>query len=149
MFACTDPRSAAQPLTAILYICGCSCPIISISRLHNSFRMNTCKSVSKQSTLTTFRMNTYEKHRGWGGMVSQTPDEVCPSRGTIGSLGICFFFTLEDCRPSPYSSPFLSYSSTLFCIDQKLNSFVFNRFHTLCPKHPGVGYPPPSQVPHF
>src|ERR1700720_1686584 len=31
-----------------------------------TFRMNTCKSVSKQSTLTTFRMNTYEK-RGGGG----------------------------------------------------------------------------------
>jgi hypothetical protein len=29
-------------------------------------RMNTCKSVSKQSTLTTFRINTYEK-RGGGG----------------------------------------------------------------------------------
>src|SRR5467141_1945753 len=27
----------------------------------NSFRMNTCKSVSKQRTLTTFRMNTCEK----------------------------------------------------------------------------------------
>ena len=31
--------------------------------------MNTCKSVSKQKTLTTFRMNTYEK-RG-GGVGSQ------------------------------------------------------------------------------
>jgi len=31
-----------------------------------SFRINTCKSVSKQRTLTTFRINTYEK-RGEGG----------------------------------------------------------------------------------
>jgi len=31
-----------------------------------TFRINTCKSVSKQSTLTTFRMNTYRK-RGEGG----------------------------------------------------------------------------------
>jgi hypothetical protein len=30
------------------------------------FRMNTCKSVSKQSTLTTFRMNTYAKPGGGG-----------------------------------------------------------------------------------
>src|SRR6266851_2930661 len=30
------------------------------------FRMNTCESVSKQRTLTTFRMNTYEKPRGGG-----------------------------------------------------------------------------------
>src|SRR5258707_7595414 len=32
----------------------------------NLFRMNTCKSVSKQMTLTPRRMNTYEKHRGVG-----------------------------------------------------------------------------------
>src|SRR5260370_42269966 len=30
------------------------------------FRINTCKSVSKQTTLTTFRMNTYEKTVGRG-----------------------------------------------------------------------------------
>src|SRR3989442_13714153 len=28
------------------------------------FRMNTCKSVSKQRTLTPFGMNIYKKHRG-------------------------------------------------------------------------------------
>ena len=37
------------------------------SLLTNLFRINTCKSVSKQSTLTTFRINTCEKHRGEGG----------------------------------------------------------------------------------
>jgi hypothetical protein len=31
-----------------------------------SFGINTCKSVSKQTTLTIFRINTYEKHRGEG-----------------------------------------------------------------------------------
>src|SRR5260370_6524303 len=43
------------------------------AKLHASkpFRMNTCKSVSKQRTLTTFRINTYEK-RGGGG-VPNTP----------------------------------------------------------------------------
>jgi hypothetical protein len=30
------------------------------------FRINTCKSVSKQRTLTTFRMNTYAKPGGRG-----------------------------------------------------------------------------------
>src|SRR5712692_6661056 len=30
------------------------------------FRMNTCESVSKQRTLTAFRINTYEKHGGRG-----------------------------------------------------------------------------------
>jgi hypothetical protein len=38
-----------------------------------TFRINTCKSVSKQSTLTTFRINTCEKHSG-GGL--QAPNEV-------------------------------------------------------------------------
>ena len=36
-----------------------------------TFRMNTCKSVSKQRTLTTFRMNTYEK-QGEGGTRAKT-----------------------------------------------------------------------------
>ena len=33
----------------------------------NPFRINTCKSVSKQTTLSPFRMNTYKKHTGGGG----------------------------------------------------------------------------------
>ena len=33
-----------------------------------TFRINTCKSVSKQMTLTSFRINTYEKHRGGEGV---------------------------------------------------------------------------------
>src|SRR5260370_31445781 len=37
-----------------------------------SFRINTCKSVSKQTTLTPSRMNTYEKHRGGGGLLLAT-----------------------------------------------------------------------------
>src|SRR5258708_21777537 len=36
------------------------------------FRINTCKSVSKQRTLTTFRMNTYAK-QGEGGPYSEGP----------------------------------------------------------------------------
>src|SRR5260370_26566035 len=37
------------------------------------FRINTCKSVSKQTTLTSFRMNTYEKTGGWGYLRSTVP----------------------------------------------------------------------------
>src|SRR5216684_5846985 len=33
------------------------------------FRINTCKSVSKQMTLTPFRMNTYEKTGRWGAFL--------------------------------------------------------------------------------
>src|SRR5713226_4303153 len=36
------------------------------------FRINTCKSASKQTTLTPFRMNTYEK-TGGGGIPSYRP----------------------------------------------------------------------------
>src|SRR6267378_4417356 len=39
-------------------------------RALSTFRMNTCKSVSKQSTLTAFRMNTYAKT---GGRVPPVP----------------------------------------------------------------------------
>src|SRR5258708_23109627 len=36
------------------------------------FRINTCKSVSKQMNLTPFRINTYEKHRGVGVLLLTT-----------------------------------------------------------------------------
>jgi len=40
----------------------------------------------------------------------------------------------------PYPlSPSFSYSCALFCANEKLNSFIFNCFRTLCPKHPGGG----------
>src|SRR6266851_6595442 len=39
----------------------------------------------------------------------------------------------------PDSSSLFSHSSRLFCTRQKLNSFVFMQFRTLCQKHPGVG----------
>src|SRR6266851_4079434 len=37
-----------------------------------TFRINTCKSVSKRRTLTTFRINTYKKPRG-GGAPTRSP----------------------------------------------------------------------------
>jgi hypothetical protein len=37
-----------------------------LPRVTYSLRINTCKSVSKQTTLTPFRMNTYEKQGGGG-----------------------------------------------------------------------------------
>src|SRR6266478_54980 len=42
-----------------------------------TFRMNTCKSVSKQRTLTTFRMNTYKK-QGEGGARAKGTDRALP-----------------------------------------------------------------------
>src|SRR5207253_2662316 len=52
-----------------------------ILRSISPFRINTCKTVSKQRTLTTFRMNTYEK-QGEGGpvIVNQISDKkICPA----------------------------------------------------------------------
>ncbi len=36
-------------------------------------------------------------------------------------------------------SPFFSHSCALFCTTRKFNTFLFNRFRTLCKKPPGVG----------
>jgi len=46
------------------------------TRVTYSFRINTCKSVSKQTTLTPFRMNTYEKQGGGGVSISPTPGQA-------------------------------------------------------------------------
>ena len=43
------------------------------------FRINTCKSVSKQRTLTPFRMNTYEKHREGEGAREKEGANFAPS----------------------------------------------------------------------
>src|SRR6266404_5006556 len=53
------PRFSFQPPTAHY-------PLLTTHSPLTTFRMNTCKSVSKQRTLTTFRMNTYAK-QGEGG----------------------------------------------------------------------------------
>jgi hypothetical protein len=41
-------------------------PLLTTHSPLTTFRMNTCKSVTKQTTLTLFRMNTYAKPRGRG-----------------------------------------------------------------------------------
>ena len=42
------------------------CPITLIPRIHNLFRINTCKSLSKQTTLTLIESHSYKKGRGRG-----------------------------------------------------------------------------------
>jgi hypothetical protein len=64
----------------------------------NPFRINTCKTVSKQTTLTPLRINTYEKQAGWG-------------RGPISSFPRAYHV-----RHLPHElTPFLSNSCELFC----------------------------------
>ncbi len=76
-----------------------------------TFRINTCKSVSKQSTLTLFRMNTYEK-QGEGGTpadrrltLSGVPissahhmRHVTPL-STVPSLDCAYFLSPRGCAP--------------------------------------------------
>jgi hypothetical protein len=71
------------------------------------------------------RCNTYKKHRGWGG---REPLLTIPKLATRHSTQVLSFHTL-------------AHSFALFCIRQKVNSFVFNRFRTLCEKDRGWGTP--------
>jgi len=49
-----------------------------------TFRINTCKSVSKQRTLTVFRMNTYEKQGEGAPVIAAKP--VSPPRSVFSAL---------------------------------------------------------------
>ncbi len=60
-FPPTFPRETACKTIAAARNCA-RAPAIPLT----TFRMNTCKSVSKQRTLSTFRMNTYAKPGGGG-----------------------------------------------------------------------------------
>jgi hypothetical protein len=70
-----DGGATAAPVSASvpLWLCGNpdlsrlakGCKSTEITTL-TTFRINTCKSVSKRRTLTTFRINTYKKPRGGG-----------------------------------------------------------------------------------
>src|SRR2546425_1621695 len=42
------------------------------------FRINTCKSASKQTTLSMFRINTYEKTGGWGTFLGSERSNLQP-----------------------------------------------------------------------
>jgi len=53
----------------------------------SSFGINTSKRVSKQATLSTFRINTYEKQAGWGrGAIAKQPFHRSASRNEL----VCF-----------------------------------------------------------
>jgi hypothetical protein len=78
VFAAIHPRpftlsleGCPVPLPTAICMSNCPwCPIIPLSFPCNSFRMNTCESVSIQMTSTPLRINTYGKHRGGGGRAS-------------------------------------------------------------------------------
>jgi len=59
VFAVTQPRTVFTSLPS-----ACTLPRGSNARC-NAFRINTCKSLSKQTTLTVIESYSYKKHRGW------------------------------------------------------------------------------------
>src|SRR5216683_5037977 len=71
------------------------------------FRINTCKSVSKQTTLTSFRINTYEKHRGEGGRPVLLPPSYAPRNASIPvpSLDCAYFLSPGGCHSLGDRSP--------------------------------------------
>ena len=66
-YANTRDRGATPPLKSFSPLATRHSPLAL-----TPFRINTCKSVSKQRTLTPFRINTYEK-RGEGGSSHYNP----------------------------------------------------------------------------
>src|SRR6266567_3854901 len=88
------------------------------------FRINTSKSVSKQTTLTLFRMNTYGKHTGGEGTILPSSNLLLVTRHWTQVL----------------SFHILPHSFAYFCVHSKFNPFLFKRFLTLCQeKTRGVG----------
>jgi len=105
-----------------------SAPVLPLS----TFRMNTCKSVSKQRTLSTSRMNTYAK-TGGRGVLSLTC-ETFP--GSVQATPLSSSNLTFNCRLST-SSVRVSPLSTAFTPNRLLSplSTVFTY------PHPGVGGP--------
>jgi hypothetical protein len=75
------------------------------------FGINTCKSATKQTTLTIFRINTYEKHRGWGATFQSRSPNSYTLFPTTYPLS---FHTL------PHSFVFKKNSTRLFSSDSEL-----------------------------
>jgi hypothetical protein len=87
------PRFSFQPPTTHY-------PPLTTHSLLTTFRMNTCKSVSKQSTLTIFRMNTYAK-QGEGGPYSEGPSgrKYCvPFTGSCRRRSNCWRSALRSTK---------------------------------------------------
>ncbi len=73
----------------------------------NAFRINTCTSLSKQTTLTVIESHSYKKHRGWGVLW------LTSSRLVVSGHSLSSHFSLLA-QDSP-----------------QISSFVFKGFRTL------------------
>ena len=90
----SDPRPLfGLPLTAACTLLPISYPPNPLPCPPKLFRINTCKSVSKQTALTHFRMNTYEKQRGEGA------PPTFPSRNARKHFAHPLFFSTTCAMP--------------------------------------------------
>src|SRR5258707_6621969 len=83
----------------------------------------------------SFVCHSYENCRG---VYQQFPFWNSPIKSPVQLT--CW--TISD--PYPLSSHTLAHSFALFCTQQKLNSFLFKRFRTLCSTYVGWGTHPSS-----
>src|SRR5712664_703632 len=89
-------------------------PLVTTHSPLTTFRINTCKSVSKQTTLTTFRINTYKK-TGEGGPSSALPTTHRPLPTLpVPSLDCAYFLSLLGCTLS-LAPPTAHYPLPTFC----------------------------------
>ena len=77
-------------------------------------RINTRKNVTKQTTLTIFRINTYEKHRGSAPYSSEALSPIPHPRSSIPSLFTLFRTLLHFLALTQNSTLFFSSNSALF-----------------------------------
>src|SRR5260370_2195934 len=99
----------------------------------NPFRINTCKSVSKQTTLTSFRINTYEKQGERGGgsqtvnrlfLPTSPIDSAVPNSASRHSslradtysdrVGACSASAPAPTRSGRYPFPFFDFQPSTF-----------------------------------
>jgi hypothetical protein len=125
-------------------------------RTCNLSRINICKSVSKQMTLTLFRINTYEKHRGEGvlWLTNSLPISTFrrsdrssttvvgrrsrPGQDVFPGYPLSFDILPNCFAPSQNSTLFFSSNSELFCKNTRgwdTPLFLFNfQLSTLNPR---------------
>jgi hypothetical protein len=120
-----------------------------------TFRMNTSKSVSKQRTLTPFRMNTYKKPQGGGWLwLTKYPARIFVLRSIATKDPSSH--PIKDANPErPSGARDLPYHPLDTSLDSAflLFSCTYNipNLQPLCfdvlPPYPGVGTPPRAVLP--
>ena len=123
VFAATQPRIVLTSLAT-----ACTPPRGSHS--HRNFsRINTYKSLSKQTTLTVIESHSYKKHGGRGVLwLTRNPKrDFYPERpsGAEGPL------PTSSCLPAAAGHSLCSHLSLFAQDSPQISSFVFKSFHTL------------------